>query len=73
MKRFVQMFENTAGQISSDEVLKVLAGIAGAVLIGIFFLTPLIPESKGSYVMMVEGALWGYVFAQGAVGNVTKQ
>jgi hypothetical protein len=67
------LFRNTAGQFAVEEVLKFFAGLAAVLLIGAFFFTSWIPLDKGSYVMIVEGALWGYAFAQGTIGNITKQ
>ena len=66
-------FKNVAGQFSADELLKVLAGIAGIALAVVFFFTGLISIDKAPYVMTVEGVLWAYAFGQGLVGNVTKQ
>lgn len=66
-------FKNVAGQFSADELLKVLAGVAGTALAVVFLFTGFIPIEKGSYVLGIEAALWGYALGQGAIGNITKQ
>jgi len=66
-------FKNVEGQFSADELLKVLAGVAGVALAVVFFFTDLISLDKAAYIMTVEGVLWAYAFGQGLVGNVTKQ
>jgi hypothetical protein len=73
MGKIAEFFKNVAGQFASEELLKVLAGVAGVFLAVAFFFTSWIPTDKGSYVMIVEGVLWGYALAQGVASNVTKQ
>lgn len=68
-----EFFKNKAGQFSIDELLKILAGVAGVVLGCIFFFTSIIAIEKASYVMVVEGVLWAYALGQGMVGNITKE
>jgi len=68
-----EFFKNVAGQFSSEELLKVLAGVAGVALAAIFFLSPWITADKGGYVMTAEGVLWGYALGQGIIHNVTGQ
>ena len=68
-----QIFCNKDGQVSSEEILKILAGAAGIALAAVFFFGHIIPIEKASYVMIVEGALWGYALGQGITHNVTNQ
>lgn len=73
MAKLSEFFKNVAGQFASEELLKVLAGVAGVFLAFAFFFTGWIPTDKGSYVMTAETVLWGYALAQGVTSNVTKQ
>lgn len=73
MGKFAEFFKNVAGQFSSEEALKIGAGVAGILLAVCFFFTPWIPTEKGSYVMIVEGVLWGYALGQGIAHNATGQ
>lgn len=73
MSKLAEFFKNVAGQFASEELLKILAGGAAVILVAAFFFTTWIPIEKGSYVMIAEGALWGYALAQGITSNVTKQ
>jgi hypothetical protein len=66
-------FKNVAGQFSADELLKVLAGVAGIALACVFFFSGAISIEKAPYVLTVEGVLWAFAFGQGLVGNITKQ
>jgi len=68
-----EFFKNKNGQFSSEEALKIGAGVMAIALAVLFFLTPVIGVDKGSYVMIAEGVLWGYALAQGGVHNVTNQ
>jgi len=64
------VFKNTLGQVSADEVLKVLAGVLGGILLYFYFFTHAIEADKGNYVMNAVLVLWGYAFATGTVGYV---
>jgi len=67
-----EIFKNTLGQISADEVLKILAGVAGVALIVLFFFTNWIVADARPYVWQVEVVLWGYALGVGAVGYAKK-
>lgn len=71
--KIAEFFKNTAGQFASEEALKIGAGIAGVALAVVFLFTDVIPLEKASYVMIIEGVLWGYALGQGVISNITKQ
>lgn len=71
--KITELFKNTAGQFASEEVLKIGAGIAGVTLAVVFLFTNIIPLEKASYVMIIDGVLWGYALGQGIASNATKQ
>jgi hypothetical protein len=73
MKAFLEFFKNIGGQFSSEELLKVLAGLGAIALAIVFLFTALISVDKASYVMTIIIALLGYALGQGVAHNVTGQ
>jgi hypothetical protein len=71
--KIAEFFKNTAGQFSSEELLKILAGFAAIALAAIFFFSNVIPADKASYVFPVVGSLLAYALGQGIAHNATGQ
>ena len=67
-----QLFQNKAGQVSAEEVLKVAAGAVG-VYLGYRFFFGSFPDAARPYFFQAEGLLWGYALVQGIAHNVTGQ